>query len=847
MPVELIPLDIDPFKPTRASFDATIRAAGSEPVVSPDVQQQRDQIRKDMLERERALPMTDEARVALEKEIAGTNRGRQITVERKPKAQPASFELVPMDIDPFATPKGEQGEFMKGLAGGLQGGTPKMFGSAMRGAGTMLGSDWLVEQGKRLADAGQKTLEGYQPQVGSIAKVRTDNIRNTLSDFFTKYLPYQTGNALASMAPTIASGLLGAGIGGAVGGPPGAVAGGLSGVVLSGYPMNYGDIYSSALDDPGIQRAVQEGKLTEKSLASITAAAAVPITALDSWAIGRLGSALTADAKRSLYKRIFAEMAAGSLREGSTEGLQQIMSEFTQQQLGSDKTATQSAIAVVDNAIGGMAGGGVTGGVAGAIQRQTALQQPPQAQPAQPPAGPGVTDVPRETPVPPKLGFQPGDPMVTFPDGTTMTRAEYEQRRADGMTGSGRTEPVQPDEPAPPEPPAQLGYQAGPPMVTFPDGTTMTQAEYQQRLADGITGSGTPQVTEFEREQAEKTQRNETLRAIYGDNQAVTRVIEGDMESIANALYRVAPTVERVRAGLPQAEEDRDITQDIVGALDQMAMVKQSGQTIDQVLALNQEEMSYEEQTLARFLNSNIDNPQRVADFLESYLEIVENMGGVPSEVRGRAFDIINERNAQRKQADADKKAIEKQKAFEKQEKATPATVAKKTAAAADAAIEREVTVAKAAGSGVNAEHKTAIELAFESAGKLKGKKRGRETGDAVRAGAQSDAQAADGQGAGLASEGAGTVPEPVQTDEAGTQQPVRAQRGDEGTQENRGLRLIYDRKRAEQVRGVAVQMRAIDQKTGRRMKVRMPAAKAVQELNRQIRVMEELLACLYS
>jgi HD-GYP domain-containing protein (c-di-GMP phosphodiesterase class II) len=39
-----------------------------------------------------------------------------------------------------------------------------------------------------------------------------------------------------------------------------------------------------------------------------------------------------------------------------------------------------------------------------------------------------------------------GEPMVTFPDGSTMTRAEYNQRQRDGVMGSGRVDPT----PAPP-------------------------------------------------------------------------------------------------------------------------------------------------------------------------------------------------------------------------------------------------------------------------------------------------------------------------------------------------------------------------------------------------------------
>jgi hypothetical protein len=284
-------------------------------------------------------------------------------------------------VNHLSPPPPDHGEFMKGLIGGTIGGNPKMFGSAMKGAGTIVESDWLKEQGAALAKLGDENQADYNPAVPSIANVRTDSVGAALADFFTKYLPYQAGNSLASMAPTIASGLLGASVGGAIAGPPGAAVGGFGGTLLSGYPMNYGDIYSDAVDDKGIQQAIRDGTLTDKDVARITAIAAVPITALDSWSMGRLGSALTSPIKTAIYHRIFQEMKAGGLREGTTEGLQQIISEAVQHGLGSDKTLSEHAVAVADNAIGGMAGGVLTGGAAGAVQRTPSAATLSEAQP----------------------------------------------------------------------------------------------------------------------------------------------------------------------------------------------------------------------------------------------------------------------------------------------------------------------------------------------------------------------------------------------------------------------------------------------------------------------------------
>lgn len=79
------------------------------------------------------------------------------------------------------------------------------------------------------------------------------------------------------------------------------------------------------------------------------------------------------------------------------------------------------------------------------------------------------------------LGFQAGPPMVTFPDGSTMTRAEYEQQQAEQEQSrlDGMIQPIE----ATPDQVRQLGYQPGTPLVVFPDGTAMTRAEFNQQSA----------------------------------------------------------------------------------------------------------------------------------------------------------------------------------------------------------------------------------------------------------------------------------------------------------------------------------------------------------------------------
>jgi hypothetical protein len=802
-------------------------------------------------------------------ERTAPSRGAQIASETRGKRGPIfpvsseapKIRLVPVEGDPFAGAPEERGEFSKGLVGGLTGGNPKMFGAAAQGAGTALGIDWLKEQGASLAKAGEETLKGYQPAVGSIANVRTDSVGNALSDFFVKYLPYQTGNALASMAPTIASGLIGAAAGGAAAGPPGAIAGGMAGVVLTGYPLNYGDIYSDALDDKGIQQAVKDGKLTDQDVARITAMAAVPITALDSWSMGRFGSALTGPAKKAIYARIFSEMARGGLREGPTEGLQQIMSEAVQQALGSDKSLADAAISVADNAIGGMAGGGVTGGAAGAVQRP-GVQPAPTAEPtpggpapvAAPSTAPGAEELAPASALPPPIpagrdvaaGFHmeppPGSqiPAVPFtPEDIHLGRAEgatgAEQSRQDALTAQ-----------------AVAGGIPYEPVLPATEGASPLE---QARLDAKILQSG-GSLAGVDPDRV----RNATLVAVYGENAAVRHAIESpELSAIGDAMLAVAPTVERVRATIKQGQENRDITQDLVNAVDELAVIRAGGQDPAQALAHGvRHDLSYESQQLLQFLDENQGNPQALAGFMERYLEIVEDMGGAPSSVRGRTFDIIQERGAARRQAEIQATAEVKQKAFEAGEATTQRQKRVEEAAARKQQTEeraaRHIAIGEAAAGGEAPA--TAIALAFKQAKPLKGKREKSKVAGAVQ-GPKTGGTEGGAVESGRA-EKAGTVgvPGPVEARNAGNAQPVRERSGEAGAQPeavtqgrpgedvSRASQIAAEKKTKEILSAVMVKTRAIDA-TGKRVVVTERADAALRDVNHQIATMEALLECL--
>lgn len=841
--------------------------------IPPEVQAGRERERLVLL-RDEASKETDPVfQKNLQREIADTerklgpggNRGSSIGAEVKSKRGPLfpvseapkwTVSDKPAEGDPFAAPPAERGEFAKGIVGGTVGGNPKMFGSAIQGAGTMLGSDWLKEQGAALAKFGQENLEGYQPAVGSIANVRTDSVVNALSDFFTKYLPYQTGNALASMAPTIASGLLGAGAGTAVAGPAGAVAGGFAGVVLSGYPLNYGDIYSDALDDKGIQQAVKDGRLTDKDVASITAVAAVPITALDSWSMGRFGSALTGPVKKAIYQRIFSEMAAGGLREGTTEGLQQVISEAVQQGLGSDKSLKDAAIAVADNAIGGMAGGGVTGGVAGAVQRPrpAPVEQPGgPASVAAPPTAPAAEESAPTSAAPPipagrdvAAGFQveppPGSqiPSVPFTQedvhlGRTQGAYDTEQAHQQAQTAQAVAGGI-PYEPASPR---------------AEGASPLEQARLDAQI---LQAGGSLAGVEPERV------RNATLVAVYGENTAVRHAIESpELSAIGDAMLAVAPTVERVRATIRQGQENRDITQDLVNAVDELAVIRAGGQDPAQALAHGvRHDLSYEAQQLLQFLDENQGNPKALADFMERYLGIVEDMGGAPSSVRGKTFDIIQERNAARRQAEVLAQAEAKEKAFAETEAATQRQKRVEEAAARAQKIEERAAQHIAAGEAAagGPVPASAMALAFKQAKPLKEKREKSKVAGAVQGPKTSGAESGVVDSSQRKTERPVLVSKSSETRDAGNAQSLREGGGEAraepvavaqeraGEDVSRAAQIAAEKKTREILSSVMVKTRAIDA-AGKRVVVTERADTALRDVNHQIATMEALLECL--
>lgn len=260
-------------------------------------------------------------------------------------------------------------EFLQGLEAGAGGQNVSMLGGAME-AGGVLVEDAVPILGRALRSGGQK-LQDYgtevtpTPQVGSIADVPGDGVLDTLNRA-GKFAAYSAGSGIGTSLPSLA-------IGGAAGlATANPMVGFIAGAIGPSYIQNLGDVYTSASNDPEITAAVQSGQVTEEQVAKTAALAAVPIAALDAIGLEKTLGAAFKPAKDALRQRIMRGIATGAISEGSTEGLQNIVSQWAQSTLGQHKDLSDRMIEVVDNVLGGVFAGGLMGGVAGIGDTPTA-------------------------------------------------------------------------------------------------------------------------------------------------------------------------------------------------------------------------------------------------------------------------------------------------------------------------------------------------------------------------------------------------------------------------------------------------------------------------------------------
>ncbi len=264
----------------------------------------------------------------------------------------------------------ENGEFAKGAMNALVGGNPRMLGRSMEVFGLLTDSPSVEEKGSALVTKSDEWSEKYKGRVPSAENIgdNSTGISGLAGDAWD-YLKFQAGNALGSMAPSLVAG---AAVGVATKSPR---VGFVAGAAIPAYVQNLGDVYDSVATDPDIKARIDNGEMTKKQLAGIAAAVAIPVAALDMWSLDKGVGAFFKEQKGVLYSRIAKAIATGAITEGSTEGLQQVIQEWAQVSLGSEKSLKSSMFAILDSVIGGMAGGSLIRGgataVAGVVRPQS--------------------------------------------------------------------------------------------------------------------------------------------------------------------------------------------------------------------------------------------------------------------------------------------------------------------------------------------------------------------------------------------------------------------------------------------------------------------------------------------
>lgn len=344
-------------------------------------------------------------------------------------------------------------ELTKGLLGGTFGTNPSMFGNSAEAIGHIVGSEDMVGFGKTVQGYGTEQLAQYQADVPSVVDIRTENVGDFIDDSLS-YAGYQFGQGVASMAPSLVAG---AGVGLMTANP---VIGIVAGAAGPSYIQNLGDVYGGLKDE--LADKLESGEISYEDVSKVAMLAAIPMAALDLVGVGKVLGTFKGgkDAvKRALVSRIARAAAAGFTVEGVTEGLQEVISQFTQSTMsGADFATKERFIAVVDNAIaGGLAGGGI-GGVGGAI----AGDRKPAPEPTPKPGDVSRETKPADVPPPPE-GF------IVDPD-----------------TGIATPAPVAAGEPAevPPAPVAEMPEVAPEPSEVVTEPVTATPQDIEQAVAE---------------------------------------------------------------------------------------------------------------------------------------------------------------------------------------------------------------------------------------------------------------------------------------------------------------------------------------------------------------------------
>lgn len=128
--------------------------------------------------------------------------------------------------------------------------------------------------------------------------------------------------------------------------------------------------------------------------------------------------------------------------------------------------------------------------------------------------------------------------------------------------------------------------------------------------------------------------RNAVLARAYGDSPVLQRMVESldnNLRGITGALMRVAPQVAKARDSIAAgAMFDRDITENLLGAVEELSRLRTEGRSVAEYLAqagMFGDALAPETADLLAFLDANIRSPKRIAEFLQAYLDVLASAG----------------------------------------------------------------------------------------------------------------------------------------------------------------------------------------------------------------------------
>lgn len=267
----------------------------------------------------------------------------------------------------------------RGLVSGLLKQNPELTGHALEGFSQLVPETIggpLKGAAQKLKDLATLSPQEYDPQAGSFFTSLAGGLGPTLT-----WAGETFGSGLASMAPSIGAGLVGAGVGGgaggAIGGPPGAAigatGGAIGGAASASFVLNYGEVYKALLEE----------KIDAKLAAQYAGYAALPMALLDTASVGpllaRMGGLkeIKAEAARGIARRIANEGAKGATRESVTEAAQEAI-KVAAVSLAADKPfwSIDNVDAIVGSGVGGGLVGGGVGGATGIKRDRLAGRDP---------------------------------------------------------------------------------------------------------------------------------------------------------------------------------------------------------------------------------------------------------------------------------------------------------------------------------------------------------------------------------------------------------------------------------------------------------------------------------------